>query len=106
LPTNCLASVISPFSGTWTCSLQPPKPRSKISVTPDSSPSARFASCSPTWSRPVIPRSTRPSPTNVGMSAAGRKMSAMGRFLTSAMSRRVSRRNWMSEPERRSRVAC
>ena len=40
------------------------------------------------------------------MSAAGRKTSAMGWFLTRAMSSRVSRRNWMSEPERRSRVAC
>lgn len=65
-----------------------------------------MASCSATWSRAVIPRSTRPSPTKVGMSAAGRKIRAIGRFLTSAMSRRVSRRNWTSQPARRSRVAC
>lgn len=42
----------------------------------------------------------------VGMSAAGRKMSAMGRFLTRAMSSRFSRRNWMSAPSSRLSVAC
>lgn len=105
-PTSCFASLMSPFSGTCTCSLQPPKPRSRTSSTPETSPSGRLASCSATWSRPVIPRSTRPSPTKVGMSAAGRKINAMSRFLTRAMSRRFSRRNWMSLPARSSRVAC
>lgn len=54
----------------------------------------------------MIPRSTPPSPTKVGISAAGRKIRAIGRFFTRAMSRRVSRRNWISEPAKRSMAAC
>lgn len=53
-----------------------------------------------------MPRSTCPSPTKVGMSAAGRKMRAMSRFLTRAMSSRFSLRNWISAPSRRLSVAC
>jgi hypothetical protein len=53
-----------------------------------------------------MPRLTRPSPTNVGMSAAGRKIRAMGRFLTRAMSSRDSRLNWISAPSRRLSDAC
>lgn len=94
-----------PFAGTWTCSAHLPKSRSRTSSTPVVAVGGTTHSCSATWSRPVMPRSTRPSPTNVGMSAAGRKTSASGRFLTSAMSRREWRLNWMSEPERRSRHA-
>jgi len=52
----------------------------------------------------VIPRSTRPSPTNVGMSAAGRKTSAIGKFLTSAISRREWRWNCISAPLSSSRT--
>jgi hypothetical protein len=53
-----------------------------------------------------MPRLTRPSPTNVGMSAAGRKTRAIGRFLTRAMSSRDSRLNWISAPSRRLSDAC
>jgi hypothetical protein len=79
-----------------------PKPRSITSSTPVLSVGGVTASCSATWSRPVIPRSTRPSPTKVGMSAAGRNTRARGKFLTRAMSSRECRWNCMSEPARRS----
>ena len=105
-PTSSSGLSIFPFSGTCTCNLHFPNPRFSTSSTPVSFVAGTNASCSATWSRPVIPRSTRPSPTKVGISAAGRNTRAMGWFLTRAMSRRVSRRNWMSEPARRSRVAC
>ena len=79
-PINSFGSRYSPFTGTWICSLQRPNWRSRSSST--------SLCASATWSRPVIPKSTRPSPTNVGMSAAGRKTSAIGRLRHSAMSRR------------------
>jgi hypothetical protein len=105
LPIRSSGLAKSPFAGTWTCRLHFPKSRSSTSSTPEVAVGGATHSCSATWSRPVIPRSTRPSPTNVGMSAAGRKTSARGRFLTSAISRRECRWNWMSEPWRRSRQA-
>ena len=103
LPMRSSGLARSPFCGTWTWRLHFPKSRSRTSTTPVVAVGGTAHSCSSTWSRPVIPRSTRPSPTNVGMSAAGRKTSARGRFLTSAMSRREWRWNWMSEPWSRSR---
>ena len=123
LPIRSDGSAYLPFSGTWSCNLQAPKSKSITSSTPISGPSSSDgvdfpdsalcramastpASCSATWSRPVMPRLTRPSPTNVGMSAAGRKTRAMGRFLTRAMSSRDSRLNWMSAPSRRLSDAC
>jgi len=93
LPIRSSGVCSAPFCGTWTCKLQFPKSRSSISSTPVVSVGGVTTSCSATWSRPVIPRSTRPSPTKVGMSAAGRKTSAMGRFLTSAISSREWRWN-------------
>lgn len=103
LPIRSSGLARSPFCGTWTCRSHLPKSRSRTSTTPVVAVGGTAHSCSSTWSRPVIPRSTRPSPTKVGISAAGRKTSARGRFLTSAMSRREWRWNWMSEPWRRSR---
>ena len=99
LPTSDSGVCKSPFSGTWTCSLQRPNSKSISSTIPEVSVGGVTASCSATTSRPVMPRSTLPSPTNVGMSEAGRKTRARGRFLTRAMSRRLWRWNWMSEPE-------
>jgi hypothetical protein len=103
LPTNCSGREMFPFSGTCTCSLHRPNPKSRTSSTPVDSVGGLMQSCSATWSRPVIPRSTFPSPTNVGISAAGRKTSAIGKFLTSAMSSRECRWNCMSAPLRSSR---
>lgn len=87
-PIRSSGLVRSPLAGTWTWRLHFPKPRSSTSSTPVVAVGGVTHSCSATWSRPVMPRSTRPSPTKVGISAAGRKTSASGRFLTSAISRR------------------
>jgi hypothetical protein len=105
LPIRSSGFARPPLAGTWTCRAHLPKSRSRTSSTPMVAVGGTTHSCSATWSRPVMPRSTRPSPTNVGMSAAGRKTSASGRFLTSAMSSREWRWTWMSEPWRRSRQA-
>jgi len=47
-PTNSSGFVIGPFSGTWTCSLHFPKPRSITSSTPVLSVGGVTASCSAT----------------------------------------------------------
>ena len=106
LPMRSLGDASGPCSGTCTCSLHLPNPRSKMSSTPDDALARAVASCSATWSLPVMPKSTRPSPTNVGMSAAGRKTRAISKFLTKAISSLCSRRNWISEPSSRSSAAC
>jgi hypothetical protein len=121
-PNKSLGFWYCPFRGTWICSLQAPKLKSITSsqpnalgcsmgaLIPNSARSSHSAStpaaCSTTVSRPVIPKETRPSLTKVGMSAAGRKTKATGRFLTRAMSRRDSLRNFMSAPSSRLSVAC
>ena len=105
MPIKSSGFARSPFAGTCTCRLHFPKSRSRTSSTPLVAVGGATHSCSATWSRPVMPKSTRPSPTKVGISAAGRNTRASGWFLTSAISRRECRWNWMSEPWRRSRQA-
>mmetsp|Transcript_20857 Transcript_20857/g.47043 ORF Transcript_20857/g.47043 Transcript_20857/m.47043 type:complete len:258 (-) Transcript_20857:26-799(-) len=83
-PQSCaFTSVMLLETGAWTESLHFPKPR--LTSTLRSSP----VSC--TWSSPVIPRSTLPSPTNLAMSDAGKKTITMGRFLHTATSTRSGR---------------
>lgn len=90
LPMSCSGFSYGPCWGTWIWSLHFPKRRSM--------PIFTSTSDSMTWSYPVIPTSQRPSPTKVGMSAAGRKIRAIGRFRQSAMSSLLDLLNCMSAP--------
>lgn len=50
------------------------------------------------WSNPVIPKSQLPSPTKIGISAAGKKINATGKLVDNAISNLLERLNWMSHP--------
>ncbi len=78
LPINCFGSLIGPSCGTWTCNLHLPNVKSNANSTSTSDSS--------TWSTPVIPNEQRPSPTKVGISAAGKKIKAIGKFVDKAIS--------------------